>query len=186
MGMLTWIFVIIGFLGVILIVLYNLLVGKRNRVKNALASIDVMLKKRFDVIPNLYDLVKRHMEHESEILEKLTMLRTNMSKENISDNEKIDQNKELDHIIEQINLSVENYPELKSSKNFLQLQSTLADIEEQISAARRTYNANATEYNTYVNMFPINLFAFLFRFKEYSLFEAEEYERVNRSWFRDK
>lgn len=170
---------------IVLIGMYNFLIGKRNRVKNAFSSIDVMLKKRFDLIPNLYDLVKKYMEHESGILEKITTIRTSISKSNVTDNEKIEQSREMDKLLKQINIMAENYPDLKASSNFLQLQGTLSDIEEQISAARRTYNANATEYNTYIDMFPINLFAFVFRFKSYSLFEAEEYEKINRHWFRE-
>lgn len=169
----------------ILVLTYNFLIGKRNKVKNSFSSIDVMLKKRFDLIPNLYDLVKKHMEHEKEILEKITELRSKVEKDKLSENERIEQGRELDNIIKQVNLTAENYPELKSSNNFLQLQGTLTDIEEQISAARRTYNANATEYNTHIEMFPLKLFALVFRFKEYKLIEAEEYERVNRYWFRD-
>lgn len=170
---------------VIFVCAYNFLVNKRNKVKNALSSIDVMLKKRFDLIPNLYDLVKKYMEHEKEILEKITMLRSKVEKDNVSENERIEQGKEMDDIIKQVNLTAENYPDLKSSNNFLQLQGTLSDIEEQISAARRTYNANATEYNTHIEMLPMKFFAFLLGFKEYKLIEAEEHERVNRYWFRD-
>lgn len=170
----------------ILIAIYNFFVVKRNRVKNASSSIDVMLKKRFDLIPNLYDLVKKYMEHEKNILERLTELRSNITKTNMTVDEMKEKNNEFNSIMEQINMTAENYPDLKASKNFLQLQGTLSDIEEQISAARRTYNANATEYNTYLDMFPLNLFAFLFRFKQYALFEAEEYEKASRYWFRDK
>lgn len=169
---------------VVLILIYNILISKRNRVKNAFSSIDVMLKKRFDLIPNLYDLVKKYMEHEKGILERITELRSAINNGNSSENEKIKNTKELNRIMEQINLTAENYPDLKASSNFLHLQATLADLEEQISAARRTYNANATEYNTFIEMFPLNLFAFLFGFKQYSLFEAEEYERAARYWFR--
>lgn len=165
---------------IVFIFVYNFLIGKRNRVKNAESSIDVMLKKRFDLIPNLYDLVKNYMEHESGILEKISKLRSNMP------NDIVEKDKELEEVIKQVNLVAENYPDLKASSNFLQLQGTLADLEEQISAARRTYNANATEYNTCVEMFPLNLFAHLFRFKQYNLIEAEEYEKVSRYWFRDK
>lgn len=170
---------------IILVLVYNFLVGKRNKVKNAFSSIDVMLKKRFDLIPNLYDLVKKYMEHESGILEKITALRSNLSKKEISENERIEQYKEMDDLINQVNLIAENYPDLKASNNFLQLQGTLSDIEEQISAARRTYNANATEYNIHIELFPINLFAFILGFRKYKLFEAEEYEKVSRYWFRD-
>lgn len=181
-------YVLIGVIAilVIFVLIYNFLVEKRNKVKNAFSSVDVMLKKRFDLIPNLYDLVKKYMEHESGILEKITELRSNLTKNELSENETIEKVKELDDIIRQVNLTAESYPDLKASNNFLQLQGTLADMEEQISAARRTYNANATEYNTHIEMFPISLFALLFGFKEYKLFEAEDYEKESRYWFRDE
>ena len=168
-------YVLIGIVVIlaILVFAYNFLIGKRNKVKNSFSSIDVMLKKRFDLIPNLYDLVKKHMEHEKEILERITELRSKVEKDKLSENERIEQGSELANIIKQVNLTAENYPELKSSNNFLQLQATLSDIEEQISAARRTYNANATEYNTQIEMFPMKVFALVFRFKKYKLIEAE-------------
>jgi len=170
---------VVAFL-VFVIMMRNNIVTKRNKVENADASIDVMLKKRFDLIPNLYDLVKQYMEHEKTLLENIVWIRNEASKGNMT----AETNQKMEEVMKQLKVSVENYPDLKANQNFLQLQATLNEVEEQISAARRTYNANVTEFNTYIQIFPVNIVAAIFRTKKYNLFETSEFERQSQAWFK--
>lgn len=173
--------IIIGIVVVILIVIYNTMLKKRNKVKTAFSSMDVMLKKRYDIMPNLVSMVQKYMAHESDILTRLTELRTKAQNTNSID-ESIELNAQIDDALRKLNVSVEGYPDLKSNQNFLHMQAVLNDVEEQISAARRTYNAHVEVYNTFIGMIPINIFAFIFRFKQYKLFEITETERENKIW----
>lgn len=173
--------IIIGIVVVILIVIYNTMLKKRNKVKIAFSSMDVMLKKRYDIMPNLVSMVQKYMAHESDILTRLTELRTKAQNTNSID-ESIELNAQIDDTLRKLNVSVEGYPDLKSNQNFLHMQAVLNDVEEQISAARRTYNAHVEVYNTFIGMIPINIFAFIFRFKQYKLFEITETERENKIW----
>ena len=165
---------------VFVIMMRNNIVIKRNKVENADASIDVMLKKRFDLIPNLYDLVKQYMEHEKSLLENIVLLRNEIDKGNMT----AETNQKMDEVMKQLKISVENYPDLKANQNFLQLQATLNEVEEQIAAARRTYNANVTEFNTYIQIFPVNIVAAIFGTKTYNLFEVSEFERSSQARFK--
>lgn len=166
---------------ILVIIVYNTMLKKRNKVKTAFSSLDVMLKKRYDIMPNLVSMVQKYMGHESDILTSITELRSRAEKTNKID-ESIELNQKLDDTIKKLNISVERYPELKANENFLHMQAILNDVEEQISAARRTYNANVESYNTFIGMIPINIFAFIFRFKQYKLFEISEIERENKIW----
>ena len=159
----------------------NIKSEKRNKVKTAFSSMDVMLKKRYDIMPNLVSMVQKYMTHESDLLTRLTELRTKAQNTNSID-ESIELNKQIDDTMRKINVSVEGYPNLKSNQNFLHMQAVLNDIEEQISAARRTYNAHVEAYNTFIGMLPINIVAFIFRFKQYKLFEITDTERENKIW----
>lgn len=165
----------------ILILIRNAMVRKRNKVKTAFSSLDVMLKKRYDVMPNLASMVQKYMAHESELLTKLTELRTK-AQETKDIDESIELNNEIDSMMKKINLSIENYPDLKSNQNLLHMQATLNEIEEQISAARRTYNAHVESYNTYVEMFPMNILACILRVKKFKQFEISNEERANKIW----
>lgn len=165
---------------VFVIMMRNNIVTKRNKVENAEASIDVMLKKRFDLIPNLYDLVKQYMEHEKSLLENIVLLRNQVKEGSMTD----EINQKMDEVMKQLKVSVENYPDLKANQNFLQLQATLNEVEEQIAAARRTYNANVTEYNTYIQIFPVNIVAAMFGTKKFNLFEASKVEKQSQAWFK--
>lgn len=173
--------IIIGIAVVVLIVIYNTMLKKRNKVKTAFSSMDVMLKKRYDIMPNLVSMVQKYMAHESDLLTRLTELRTKAQNTNSID-ESIELNAQIDDTLRRLNVSVEGYPDLKSNQNFLHMQAVLNDVEEQISAARRTYNAHVEVYNTFIGMIPINIFAFIFRFKQYKLFEITETERENKIW----
>lgn len=169
----------IGVLVILLVIMYNSLISKRNQVENAFGSIDVMLKKRLDLIPNLVAAVKTYMKHESETLTKLTELRAKAISGNLSTDEKIGLNNQLNKAIGGLMVAVENYPDLKASSNFLQLQGSINEVEEQLSAARRSFNASVTDYNNKVEMFPTNLLAGMMGFKRKPVFEIPEAERKN-------
>ena len=167
----------------IFIVMYNSMLKRRNKVKTAFSGMDVMLKKRYDVMPNLVSMVQKYMQHESEVLTKLTTLREKAEKTN-DINESIDLNKQIDSAMKELKINLEAYPDLKASENFLHMQAVLNDIEEQISAARRTYNAHVEAYNTFIGMIPMNIFAAIFRFKPYEQFEISNEERESKIWMK--
>lgn len=175
------IWIIVGIVIIVLIIIYNAMLKKKNKVKTAFSSLDVMLKKRYDLMPNLVSMVQKYMTHESDLLTQITKLRAKAQNTNSID-ESIEINNQIDAAMKKINVSVENYPELKANQNFLQMQAVLNDIEEQISAARRTYNAHVESYNTFIGMIPMNIFALIFRFKQYKLFEITETERESKIW----
>ena len=161
---------------ILVIIIYNTILSKKNKLIKAYSSLDVMLKKRYDLIPNIVECVKGYKNYESQTLEKIISLRKEADKCNsTSDMEKL-QNKYRGFISE-ISFLSEQYPDLKASENFLNLQKILNEVEEQISAARRTYNAHVENYNTYISFIPINLFANLFGFKKYDFFEISEDEK---------
>lgn len=151
---------------------YNKLVRKQNEVTNATGSIDAMLKNRYDLIPNLVDTVKAYMSYEKEVLGKLTAMRTKALSDDVSAEDKLKLNSEISGALRQVMVAVENYPDLKSSNNFLQLQQSWTDIEDRISASRRFYNNAVTEYNNAIQSFPGTLFASLMGYKPKPVFEA--------------
>lgn len=159
------------------VVFYNSLVRKRNQVDNAFSSIDVMLKRRFDLIPNLVATVQQYAAHEKEILTRLTELR-NKPYHSLSENEKGDLDRAFSQMRTNLFAVVENYPDLKASDNFMQLQRALNETEEQLAAARRTYNACVTDYNNTVQAFPTNLLAGMFHFTVRNLLTIPEPERA--------
>lgn len=174
--------VILGILFFVLVVvafLYNSLVSKKNHVENAFASVDVLLKKRYDLIPNLVEAVKGYMQHERETLEKVTELRAKAINPNLSSDEKVELDNQMTSLLRSIMVSVENYPQLKASENFLHLQRSLAEVEEQISAARRAYNAAVLDYNNAIEMVPTNVLASFMRYQKRKFFEIAEAEREN-------
>lgn len=159
---------------------YNSLVVLRNKVEEAFSTMDVYLKKRFDLVPNLASTVKGYAQHEAETLEKLTALRSQAT----TVNEQFDSEKKITSAIRGIMVAVEKYPELKANENFLELQKQLHDIEEDIATARRYYNGSVRQYNNSVQMFPSNIIAGMFHFDKKPMFEVnsvEEREAVNVS-----
>lgn len=162
---------------IFIIITYNSLIAKRNDVKNIYASVDVQLKQRYDLIPNLVASVKAYLSHEKEVLENVTRLRQN-AMSSTSDKEKFDFNNQLSSALGGLNVTIENYPTLKANENILNLQKALKDCEEQISAARRAYNSAVTIYNNACEMFPSNLIANWFKFEKAEVFEAKEQERA--------
>ncbi len=153
------------------------MVAKKNQVLNAYAGIDVQFKKRFDLIPNLVSTVKQYMKYESETLNQLTSLRVEAQSNRIGSRARIEIENEVSQAMGSIMASVENYPELKASENFLQLQRSFNEIEAQLSAARRTFNASTTEYNDAIEMFPTNILANFMNYKQRPLFEIANTER---------
>lgn len=166
---------------VIGISIYNSLIGKKNQVANAFSAIDVMLKKRFELLPNLVETVKQYMQYEGDLLTKVVELRAKTSGGSLSPEEKIEVDKQLTTTVRGIMVNVENYPDLKASQNFINLQSTWTESEEQIAAARRTYNAAVTTYNDAIMMFPGSIFAGMMNYKPEQVLTSTEEERKNIS-----
>lgn len=159
--------------------MYNSLIGKKNQVENAFASIDTLLKKRYDLIPNLVAAVKQYMQHEAGVLTEVTELRSKALTSGLSSDEAVALDNKIGRALGGIMVAVENYPELKASDNFQQLQRSLNEVEEQISAARRAFNAAVTDFNNAVEMFPTNVMAGLMHYRRRQLFEIPEKERRN-------
>lgn len=160
------------------VMIYNGLVGKRNRVEEAESSIDVMLTKRFDLIPNLVSTVERYMEHEQDTLAELTALRAEAMSGGLTSERKAEIDQEVSGALGRLMVSVESYPDLKASENFLQLQRSLNEVEEQLSAARRTYNAQVTTLNTAIESFPSNIVADMMSLERRPFYEAEAAARA--------
>ena len=166
--------IIVIFLCSILII-YNNLVKARNKVKQAKSGIDVYLNQRFDLIPNLVECVKGYSKHEQAIFTEIANLRTiYMNKQKDIKSAEVLNNK-----MNQLIAVAENYPELKASEQYLNLQRTLIKVESQLQAARRIYNMEVTDYNNKISVVPSNIVASLFGFEEANLFEIEEYKREN-------
>ncbi len=159
------------------VLIYNSLIGKKNQVLNVFGTIDALLKKRYDLIPNLIATVKGYMQHERTLLAEVTEMRAKAISDRTSDDEKVELDNKVTKILSRIMLAVENYPDLKASENFMHLQRTLTELEEQISAARRAYNAAVTDYNNAVEMFPTNIVASMMNYKRRKFFEISEKER---------
>lgn len=152
---------------------YNSLVRLRNQVKNAWSQIDVQLKRRHDLIPNLIETVKGYMTHESETLQKITDARSKAMGAG-SVGEKAKAESELNGAMSQFYVVVENYPDLKANQNFLALQEELTSTENKISYARQSYNDQVLFYNNKTEMFPSNIIAGMFNFKPEEFFEIED------------
>ena len=154
---------------------YNGLIQSRNKVKNAWSQIDVQLQRRFDLIPNLVECVKGYMEHEKEVLTKVTELRSSWSNAS-SVAEKAELDNQLSGALKTIMAVSENYPDLKANQNFLDLQEELRNTENKISFSRQFYNDSVTMYNTKLEVFPSNIIAGMFNFTAETLFATESDE----------
>jgi LemA protein len=158
---------------------YNSLVGKKNQVENAFASVDALLKKRYDLIPNLVAAVQQYMKHESGTLTEITRLRAQAVSGKLSADETVEVNNQLGRTMRGIMVAVESYPQLRATENFQNLERSLNEVEEQISAGRRAFNAAVTDYNNAVEMFPTNMMASMMGYERKSVFEAAAPEREN-------
>ena len=169
--------VVFGVLLVLFLVfvgMYNKLVGARNHCHEAWHDIDTELKRRYDLIPNLVECVKGHGQYERDLLEKITRLREEcVGNEGSPESQAASENK-LIRALNDLYVRVENYPDLKASRNFLQLQEELVNTEDRIQAARRFYNGNVRENNNLVEMFPTNVVAGMFGFTAREFFQIED------------
>jgi len=159
------------------IAIYNSLIRKKNDVENAFAYIDVMLRKRYDLIPKIVDAVKAYMTYERELLTEITKLRVQALSENLTDEDRVIIENKLGRQLADLIIAVENYPDLKASTNFLQLQGTLNEVEEQLAASRRAFNAAVTLYNNSIEVFPSNIVASMMNYKRRTLFEIPDARR---------
>ncbi|HEX8833924.1 MAG TPA: LemA family protein [Abditibacteriaceae bacterium] len=168
--------VVVGLL--IVMGMYNGLVARKNQVQNVYASLDAMLQKRYDLVPNLVAAVQGYMTHERELLESVVKLRQ-AAVTGSSARARGDADEQMTSALGQLFMLSENYPQLKASDNFLHLQASLNEIEEQISAARRAFNASVTDYNNAVQMFPSSIMAGMMGYKSKQWFEIADEQRQN-------
>ena len=155
---------------------YNKMIKLINRVKRAKANIEIVLNKRFDLIPNLVECVKSYSKHESTTLEEVVALR---SKYNDEKNKSIKDVEKLNNDLTKYLITIENYPELKANENFLSLQNELRSIEDELSRVRNIYNDEVTRYNTLIESVPTNIIASIFGFKKARWFQIEEEKKEN-------
>ena len=167
--------IIIAVIVVFLIATYNGLVTARQKVRNAWSQIDVQLQRRFDLIPNFVETVKGYMAHEKDVLTKVTELRTSWANAGTVD-EKAELNNQLSGALKTIMAVSENYPDLKSNQNFMDLQEELRNTENKISFSRQFYNDTVTMYNEKLQIFPSNIIANIFNFKPRDLFKTDNEE----------
>ena len=168
------------------IVFYNILVTKRNRIDQAYYSIDVMLKKRYELIPMLVDTVKGYMTHERETLESITQLRNNILTGNMKVDGKVGSDNEINRNIDHIMLMSEAYPDLKAGPNFIHLQGALNESEEQLAASRRFLNAAVMDYHNSIDQFPSNIIAWIFGMKKRNYFIIAGNEKARPILFINK
>ncbi|PJE57828.1 MAG: hypothetical protein COU81_03990 [Candidatus Portnoybacteria bacterium CG10_big_fil_rev_8_21_14_0_10_36_7] len=162
-----------------LIAVYNGLITLKNRTDEAWSDIDVQLKRRYDLIPNLIETVKGYAHHEQETLKQVIEARNSAMKQSGSVEEKAQAENMLSSTLKSIFALAESYPDLKANQNFLKLQDELSDTENKIQAARRFYNGNVRDFNTKIQVFPNNTIAGMLKFKKYDFFEANGEEKEN-------
>ena len=169
------IFIILVIAVIMLVAMYNGLVRKKKLVDNAWSQIDVQLKRRYDLIPNLVESVKGYAAHEAGLLEKVTLARTRAMGVTSGDTgAKIAAETELGGALRGLMVQVEAYPQLKANENFLQLQEELTSTENKIAFSRQHYNDSATNYNTAIAVFPANVVAGMFKFQDAALWQITE------------
>jgi len=170
--------IIVGVLVIALIIMYNSLVRLKNQVENSWAQIDVQLKRRFDLIPNLIETVKGYAKHEKGVLEGVTQARTAfMNASSVKEKGKAENM--LEGTLKSLFAVSENYPQLKANENFLQLQEELSGTESKIAYARQHYNDMVMELNNKIQSFPTNMLASMFGFKEKEAYPVPEEEKKN-------
>ena len=176
-----WLYIVITIIVLILIAffaIYNVFVKANNKVEEAFATMDVYLKKRWDLIPNIVEIVKGYTKHEKNTLCSVIKMR-NTTYDNMTDNEKIKTNENLSKNINKIMALAESYPDLKANENFKDLSTQLSQIEDDIANSRKYYNATVRDFNNKVEMFPSNLIARIFGYKSRNMFAVNEEEREN-------
>ena len=176
-----WIYIVIAVTTLILIyfgVTYNSLVKLKNKIKEAFSTMDIYLKKRWDLIPNIVETVKEYAKYEKSTIKEIIELR-NITYDNMSTNEKVELNNELSKKIDKLMAVAEAYPDLKANENFKDLSLQLTKIEDDIANSRKYYNGTVRIFNDKVQMFPSNIVAGMLGFKEQNMFEANKSERDN-------
>lgn len=180
---LQWVLVGVAVVVVLAIIIwiiagYNALIRLRNNNEEAFSTMDVFMKKRYDLVPNLVNTVKGYAKHESETLENVIQAR-NLANGATSTEEKLKAEKDFSSALSRLLVVAENYPELKANTNFLDLQTQLKTLEIEIANSRKYYNGNVKIYNNKVQMFPSNIIAKMFRFKKAAMFEITNQEERN-------
>lgn len=176
-----WLYIIIAIVVILLLLVfstYNNLVKLNNKVEEAFSTMDVYLKKRWDLIPNIVEVVKGYAKHEKKTLEDVINLRNN-SYDKMNINDKVDINNKLSQGVSKIIAIAEAYPDLKANENYKDLSSQLTKVEDDIANARKYYNGTVKNYNNKVQMFPSNIVAKILGYKAKNMFKANENEREN-------
>ncbi len=173
-GIIALIFILL----IAFLVIYNSFVQLNNKVKEAFSTMDVYLKKRWDLIPNMVEIVKEYAKHEKDTLKEITELRNSIY-EKLSDDEKLKTNEQLSKDLNKLIALAESYPDLKANQNFIDLGNKLTKVEEDIANSRKYYNGTIRIYNNKVEMFPSNIVAKLLGYKTKEMFEANENEKEN-------
>ena len=176
-----WLYIIIAVVVALLLLVfttYNCFVKLNNKVEEAFSTMDVYLKKRWDLIPNIVETVKGYAKHEKSTLEEVINLR-NSSYDKMNTNDKVEVNNKLSQGISKLMAIAEAYPDLKANENFKDLSSQLTKVEDDIANARKYYNGTVRIFNDKVQMFPSNIIASIFGYKAKKMFEANENEREN-------
>lgn len=176
LGAITWIIITVIIVVLILIGIYNRLIRLRNQANNAWAQIDVQLKRRVDLIPNLINTVKGYVKHERQTLESITKARTSLMKATTLD-KKAAASDAITSALKTLFAVAENYPNLKANENFLQLQEELSGTESKIAYSRQAYNDAVLSLNNAIQVFPSNMFARMMNFKEKEMFKTVGKER---------
>src|SRR5690554_2994637 len=180
-GVYLTIYIVLGSIAIIaiyLILSYNSLIRIRNRVRESFAAIEVYLQNRFDALTKIAESVVSYAQHERGTFEKIVELRQQLTTP-LSDEKKVETYNQLDKMVSGLNIQVENYPELRASENYMHLQRTINDLEEKLSASRRSYNANVMRFNTMIETIPTNLFANMMGFQIKTILEIEEAKKAD-------
>lgn len=177
MGASTAVIITLVVLGLIVVAYYNGFISRRNRAEQAFSTIDVMLKKRCDLVPNLVAAVQGYVRHEAGTLTRIAELRSRAGDAKASPESRVAADNEMRQLLGGLMVQVENYPDLQANVNFLDLQASLHALEEQLSAARRIYNSAVTSFNTATELFPGNLVAGIFGFRRQPLLEIPPEDR---------
>jgi len=181
LNLFLWFGWLLAFIIVYFIFTYNSIINTKNTVKEAFSSIDTVLQNRYNLIPNLVEVVKQYMQHEAGVISKVTELRASlMTNSNKSSTERFAKENELQAGLKSIFAVAENYPDLKASTNFLELQTSWSEIEDRLQWARRAYNAAIKELNNKKEMFPSNIVASMMTIEDYKMFEADSSARVEK------
>ena len=168
--------IILLILVIYIFIMYNTFVKADNKVKEAFSTMDVYMKKRWDLIPNLVETVKGYANYEKKTLEEVTELR-NLNYNSMSPKEKLQTGQKVNEVISKLMLLSENYPELKASENFIKLSNELTQIENDIANSRKYYNGTVRQFNNTIEIVPNNIFAKMFGYNSKKWFEATESER---------